>query len=29
ETVPDSQISGFDSPLIPTSVGSYFRDDDD
>ena len=29
EIVPDSQISGFDSPLIPTSVGSNFRDDDD
>lgn len=29
EVVPDSQISGFDSPLIPTSVGSNFRDDDD
>ncbi|CAI4038505.1 hypothetical protein SMKI_05G1160 [Saccharomyces mikatae IFO 1815] len=29
EIVPDSQISGFDSPLIPTGAGSSFRDDDD
>ncbi|EJS44052.1 kre29p [Saccharomyces arboricola H-6] len=29
EVVQDSQISGFDSPLISNSAGSIFRDDDD